>query len=121
MSDDFMELLKKKAKEQGGPRKDEEMDAKASIMENLSKMLGKDLHDGIQQSKKVVVSSDSEEGLKEGLEKAEDIVEDKMSDSEEKDEEESEDKSEEESEDKDELKKKIAMLESQLEELKSKA
>lgn len=118
MMQDFMELLKKKAKEQNGPKKDEKMEAKANMAKELSDMLAGDLTEGIKDSKKVVVSSDSEEGLKKGLEKAEDILENKMG--EEESEDESEEESEDESEDKSDIESKIAELEKQLQDLKSK-
>ena len=128
MMEEFMELLKKKAKEQKGPKMDEKMSAKASMAKELSDMLAGDLSEGIQNSKKVMVSSDSEEGLKKGLEKAEDILDKKLDmkkdmmedDSEEVMEEDSEDDSEEvmEEDSEDDLKSQVAMLKKEIENLK---
>lgn len=80
MMQEFMKLLAKKQQEQGGPKKGHDMEAKASMAKELSDMLGEDLTEGIKDSKRVTVASDSEEGLKKGLEKAEDILESKMED-----------------------------------------
>lgn len=112
MMEDFLELLKKKAKDQNGPKMDEKMSAKASMAKELSDMLAGDLNEGIKSSKKVTVASDSEEGLKEGLEKAEDLLESKM------EKEESEDESEDMEESEDDLKSQIAMLKKEIENLK---
>jgi hypothetical protein len=115
MMQEFMELLKQKMKEQGGPKKDSEMEAKARSAKSMSDILSEDLTEGIKDSKsKVTVASDSPEGLKKGLEKAEDMLESKMEDeSEEMD-------SEDESEDKEDVEMKIAELEKELKDLKSK-
>jgi hypothetical protein len=112
MMEDFLELLKKKAKDQNGPKMDEKMSAKASMAKELSDMLAGDLNEGIKNSKKVTVASDSEEGLKEGLEKAGDLLESKM------EKEESEDESEDMEESEDDLKSQIAMLKKEIENLK---
>lgn len=116
MMEDFLELLRKKAKEQGGPRMDEKMKAKRDMSKAASDMLGEEMMD------KVVVSSNSPEGLKKGLEKAEDVLESKMKDESEDMEDESMDE-EKDSEDMDEeeVQMEIAKLEKQLEKLKAKA
>lgn len=118
MMQEFMKLLSKKQHEQGGPKKGHDMEAKAAMAKELSDMLGEDLTEGIKDSKRVTVASDSEEGLKKGLEKAEDILESKMED----DSEESEDmKDSEYMEDSEEdSEEKIKELERQIEELKAK-
>lgn len=112
MMEEFLELLKKKAKDQKGPKMDDEMSAKASMAKQMSDMLAGDLSEGIKGSKKVTVASDSEEGLKEGLEKAEDLLESKM------EKEKSEDESEDMEESEDDLKSQIAALKKEIENLK---
>jgi ubiquinone biosynthesis protein UbiJ len=125
MMEEFKKLLaKKKGEQQGKPMDEHKMKAKADMAKELSDMLGSDLTNDMKSGmKKVTIASDSTQGLKEGLDKAEDII-----DPSEESEEESEDSSEEESEDSDEMmasdsssmQDKIAELEKQLEELKSK-
>jgi hypothetical protein len=137
MMDEFKQLLMKKKQSQGDKPLDEhKMKAKADMAKSLSDMLGSDITEDMKKSsgiKKVTIASDSTEGLKEGLDKAEEIVDPLEEDSEEED---SEDEShdtlmahgrEEEGEmghghghGMPELKDKIAELEKQLEELKSK-
>ncbi len=118
---EFMKLLSEKQQKQGGPRKGRDMEAKAAMAKELSDMLGEDLTEGIKDSKRVTVASDSEEGLKKGLEKAEDILESKMEDeSDMEDESEMESESEDESEDEMDSEEKIRELEKQIEELKAK-
>ena len=119
MMEEFMELLKKKAREQRGPKMDEKMSAKASMAKEISDMLAGDLTEGIKDSKKVMVASNTDEGLKKGLEKAEDVLESKMEDESEEDSE-SEDESPE-MEDDSEVDSKIAKLEEELKKLRSKA
>lgn len=134
--EDFLRLLAKKAKEQGGIRQDKHMEAKATMAKELSDVLGGDLLEDMKGLKKVTVASNSPEGLKKGLEKAEDMLSRKMSveDSEDEDMEESEDEREEEeseereeevedSEDTTEIEEtedEIAALEEQIRQLKSK-
>jgi hypothetical protein len=121
MMQEFMKLLSEKQQKQGGPRKGRDMEAKAAMAKELSDMLGEDLTEGIKDSKRVTVASDSEEGLKKGLEKAEDILESKMEDeSDMEDESEMESESEDESEDEMDSEEKIRELEKQIEELKAK-
>ncbi len=118
---EFMKLLSEKQQKQGGPRKGRDMEAKAAMAKELSDMLGEDLTEGIKDSKRVTVASDSEEGLKKGLEKAEDILESKMEDeSDMEDESEMKSKSEDESDDEVDSEEKIRELEKQIEELKAK-
>jgi len=114
--------MKKKMAEQGGPKMDEEMKAKACASGELSKCLASDISDEIKgmrgkELKKVTVASNSPEGLKEGLESA--------LEKEEESEEESEGmESESEESDKpdfSDMKSKIAMLEQQIEDLKKRA
>jgi ubiquinone biosynthesis protein UbiJ len=133
MMEEFLKLLAKKAKEQGGVRQDKHMEAKAAVAKELSDVLGGDLADDIKGLKKVTVASNSEEGLKKGLEKAEDIVgrklgmegdmeesEDEMEESEDERDSEEEESSEEESDDISEVEDEIAALEEQIRQLKSK-
>jgi len=121
MMQEFMKLLSERQQKQGGPRKGRDMEAKAAMAKELSDMLGEDLTEGIKDSKRVTVASDSEEGLKKGLEKAEDILESKMEDeSDMEDESEMESKSEDEAEDEMDSEEKIRELEKQIEELKAK-
>jgi hypothetical protein len=126
MMQEFMKLLSERQQKQGGPRKGHDMEAKAAMAKELSDMLGEDLTEGIKDSKRVTVASDSEEGLKKGLEKAEDILESKMED-ESEDSKEKEDESEMSAKDmekpessEDETEMEIADLEKKLEELKAK-
>lgn len=116
MMDEFVEMLRKRKQKQGAVD-EKKLKANANAMEALSQMLGKDLTDGVEGSKKVMVASNSEEGLKEGLEKAEDILEKKMDKEDES--EDIEEESEEESED--DLKSQIAMLKQEIENLKKRA
>jgi hypothetical protein len=115
--EEFKKLLVSKAKSQEGKPKDEsKLRAKASMAKELSDMLGGDLTEDITSGlKKVTVASDSEEGLKKGLEKAEDVLEEDDSESED----ESEDSSEE-ADSADEIEMKIEELKRQLEDIKSK-
>ena len=131
--EDFKKLLVDKARKQEGKPKDEgKLRAKASMAKELSDMLGSDLTDDMKGAvKKVTVASDSEEGLKKGLEKAEDILE---SDEEENDSEDSEDSEkgmgmgrrhrfrhgQSDSESPEEIEMKIEELKRQLEDIKSK-
>ena len=67
--------------------KKEKMEAKKKMLMELKKMMRDDYYEPMKEdmgSKKVVVESDSEEGLKKGLSKAEEILakREKMSDSE---------------------------------------
>jgi hypothetical protein len=133
MMEDFKKLLVDKARKQEGKPKDEgKLRAKASMAKELSDMLGSDLTDDMKGAvKKVTVASDSEEGLKKGLEKAEDILE---SDEEENDSEDSEDSEkgmgmgrrhrfrhgQSDSESPEEIEMKIEELKRQLEDIKSK-
>lgn len=139
MMEEFKKLLVSKAKSQEGKPKDEgKLRAKASMAKELSDMLGGDLTDDITSGlKKVTVASNSEEGLKSGLKKAEDVLEEDDSESED----ESEDSSSEEAEGEgmhmkhryrhgqheasegesaDEIEMKIEELKRQLEDIKSK-
>jgi len=123
MMDEFMKLLKEKAKKQGGPKEGPEMKAKASMAQHLKEILAGDLHDGVKDSiQKVTVASDSEEGIEEGLEKAKDIFSKRSESS--KDEKSMSEKalasheSEEKSEGASSLETEIAKLESELEEKK---
>lgn len=113
MMDEFLSLLKKKKESQGSVN-EKKLSAKKNAMKELSDMLGEDITEGIKGVKKVTVASDSEEGLKKGLEKAEDVLESRESEEEDMDSEMMEDESE------DDLASKIASLEQQLKELKSK-
>ena len=117
MMEEFKKLLVDKARKQEGKPKDEgKLRAKASMAKELSDMLGSDLTDDIKGGmSKVTVASDSSEGLKKGLEKAEDVLEESDSESED----ESEDSSSE-GESADEIEMKIEDLKRQLEDLKSK-
>ena len=118
--EEFKKLLVDKARKQEGKPKDEgKLRAKASMAKELSDMLGSDLTDDIKGGmSKVTVASDSAEGLKKGLEKAEDVLEE--SDGESEDESESEDSYSEEADSADEIEMKIEDLKRQLEDLKSK-
>jgi ubiquinone biosynthesis protein UbiJ len=118
MMEEFLKLLAKKAEEQGGPKMNRHMEAKAAMAKELSDILGEDLADGL---KKVTVASDSKEGLKKGLEKAEEVLEGKMGEEceDEMEDEESEDEMEDSSEMSD-VEDEIAKLEAQIKELKSK-
>jgi hypothetical protein len=111
MMEDFKKLLMQKVKSQEGkPKNERKLRAKASMAKELSEMLGSDLTDDIKGAvKKVTIASDSEEGIKKGLEKAEDILEGNEEESE------SEDSDSESPED---IEMKIEELEGQLEELK---
>lgn len=118
--EEFLKLLSKKAQEQGGPKMNRHMEAKAAMAKELSDVLSGDLADGIKGMKKITVASDSEEGLEEGLEKAKEVLEAQEDESE--DSEEMEDESEE-MEDESEMKdveSEIAKLEEQIKALKSK-
>jgi hypothetical protein len=139
MMEEFKKLLVSKAKSQEGKPKDEsKLRAKASMAKELSDMLGSDLTDDIKGGlKKVTVASDSEEGLKSGLKKAEDVLEESDSESEDESEDSSSEDSEgegmgmhnkyrhgqheaSEGESADEIEMKIEDLKRQLEDLKSK-
>ena len=75
MMEDFMKLLSKKAREQKSPREDGKMKAKAAMAKELSDVLGSDLTEDMKGGvKKVVVASNTEEGLKKGLRKAEETL-----------------------------------------------
>lgn len=123
MMQEFMKLLAKKYQEQGGPKKGPEMEAKTNITKELGDILGEDMVG------KIIVSSDSEEGLEKGLETATDVIKNREkseSKSSEKEEDESEMSAKDmkkhessESEDEDERETKIAELERKLEELKA--
>ena len=90
--------MEKVKSQEGKPKNESKLRAKASMAKELSDMLGSDLTDDIKGAvKKVTVASDSEEGLKKGLEKAEDILE---GDEEENESEESEDSEDSEESDK---------------------
>jgi len=124
MMDDFLKLLKKKSDEQGGPKMNRHMEAKAAMAKELSDLLGSDLAEGVKGIKKVTVASDSEEGLEKGLEKAQEVLDakDEMGDESEEMEDESEemeDESEDESEMSD-VQDEIAKLEEQIKQLKKK-
>ncbi len=116
--DDFLKLLKKKSDEQGGPKMNRHMEAKAAMAKELSDLLGSDLAEGVKGLKKVTVASDSEEGLEEGLEKAREVLgsedEESMEDSE------SESEEMESEEDMSEVEDEIAKLEEQIKQLKKK-
>lgn len=88
MIEQFKKLMMKKAQEQASnPPDSKNMEAKASVMKELSDMLkGKAMGD-IHGLKKVTVASDSPEGLKTGLELAKEKM-DEMSPKEEMPEEE---------------------------------
>lgn len=122
--EEFKKLLVDRARKQEGKPKDEsKLRAKAAMAKELSDILGGDLTEDMKGAvKKVTVASDSEEGLKKGLEKAEDILESKIeSENEYESEDESEEESEEESEKSPEkIEKKIEELKKQLQDLKSK-
>jgi hypothetical protein len=136
MMEDFKKLLMEKVKSQEGkPKNESKLRAKASMAKELSDMLGSDLTDDIKGAvKKVTVASDSEEGLKKGLEKAEDILEGDEEENESEDSEDSEesDKGEgmhmrhryrhgqSDSESPEEIEMKIEELKRQLEDIKSK-
>jgi hypothetical protein len=119
MIEQFKKLLQKKAEEQAGnPPNAKNMEAKASVMKELSDMLkGKMKGDMVDGLKKVTVASNSPEGLKTGLELAKDKMEELSPDLESEDmEEESESPEEKLAEEKNpdmeiaELEKKIAEL-----------
>ena len=136
MMEDFKKLLMEKVKSQEGkPKNESKLRAKASMAKELSDMLGSDLTDDIKGAvKKVTVASDSEEGLKKGLEKAEDILEGDEEENESEDSEDSEesDKGEgmhmrhryrhgqSDSESPEDIEMKIEELKRQLEDIKSK-
>lgn len=136
MMEEFKKLLVDKARKQEGKPKDEgKLRAKASMAKELSDMLGSDLTDDMKSKvKKVTVASDSEEGLKKGLEKAEDILEGDEEENESEDSEDSEesDKGEgmhmrhryrhgqSDSESPEDIEMKIEELKRQLEDIKSK-
>jgi hypothetical protein len=70
MEKEFKEMLMKRMQEQGkvDPKK---LEAKASMMKELSDMLGTDMKDSISKGmNKVTVASDSPEGLETGLDLA---------------------------------------------------
>jgi len=99
MMEDFMKLLSKKAREQKSPREDGKMKAKAAMAKELSDVLGSDLTEDMKGGmKKVVVASNTEEGLKKGLRKAEETLDPEDSEERESDEEMSEQEDSEESE-----------------------
>lgn len=120
MSKNFDEVLKN-----AKPLSEDKVKAKAEKLKELMDMIGGGLGDQMKGLKKVTVASDSDEGLKKGLDLAKDKVEgvddnsSPLHELEEKSESPAEEKSEspemEKSED-----AKIAELEKQLEELKSK-
>lgn len=78
MIEQFKKLLQKKAQEQAGnPPDAKNMEAKASVMKELSDMLkGKMKGDMMDGLKKVTVASNTPEGLKTGL----DLAKQKMDD-----------------------------------------
>ena len=78
MIENFKKLLQKKSEEQAkNPPNPKHMEAKASVMKELSDMLkGKMKGDMMDGLKKVTVASNSPEGLKTGLELAKDKMED---------------------------------------------
>lgn len=124
--DDFLKLLKKKSDEQGGPKMNRHMEAKAAMAKELSDLLGSDLAEGVKGIKKVTVASDSKEGLEKGLEKAQKVLEAKdMEDESEDMEDESEEMEDESEESEDEsemsdVEDEIAKLEEQIKQLKKK-
>jgi hypothetical protein len=139
MMEEFKKLLVDKARKQEGKPKDEgKLRAKAAMAKELSDMLGGDLTEDMKGAvKKVTVASDSEEGLKKGLEKAEDILEGEEEESESEDSEDSEESEESDkgmgmgmrrrvrhdqydSESPEEIEMKIEELKKQLEDIKSK-
>ncbi len=115
MMDDFLKLLKKKSDEQGGPKMNRHMEAKAAMAKELSDLLGSDLAEGVKGLKKVTVASDSEEGLEEGLEKAIEALDSEDGESMEDSESESEEMEGE--EDMSEIEDEILKLEEQIKEL----
>jgi hypothetical protein len=124
---EFTDLLKKKAEEQSkSPVEPSKMEAKASaikhLMEEMKSLMGSDLKGGL---KKVTVASDSPEGIKAGLEKAKSMVNEMPEEPSEEEEEMEESPEFEASEDESaehgsDEERKIAELEKQLAELKSK-
>lgn len=123
--EEFLKLLSKKAQEQGGPKMNRHMEAKAAMAKELSDVLSGDLADGIKGMKKVTVASDSDEGLEEGLEKAKEVLESKedMEDESEESEnsEDSEDSEEMDAESEmEDVESEISKLEEQIKALKSK-
>jgi len=120
MMEEFMKLLSKKAKEQGGPKMDRHMEAKAAMAKELSDVLSEDLAEGIKGVKKVTVASDSEEGLEKGLEKAKQVLEAKEDMDEESEEMEDESEEMEDESETEDVESEIAKLEQQIKELKSK-
>lgn len=124
MMDDFLKLLKKKSDEQGGPKMNRHMEAKAAMAKELSDLLGSDLAEGVKGIKKVTVASDSEQGLEEGLKKAKEVLDSEDDESMEDSEHEAgESDSEEEMEDMGEVsdvEDEIAKLEEQIKQLKKK-
>ena len=133
MMEEFKKLLVDRARKQEGKPKDEgKLRAKAAMAKELSDMLGSDLTEDMKGAvKKVTVASDSEEGLKKGLEKAEDILEGEESESDSEDSEESDKEmgmgmkhryrhGQSDSENPEDIEMKIEELKKQLEELKSK-
>jgi hypothetical protein len=69
----FKELLQKKLKE-GKFLSEDDIEAKKSVLSELKSDMEKQLAENLKGIKKVVVTSNSPEGLKEGLEKAKEIV-----------------------------------------------
>ena len=122
MMEEFKKLLMEKARSQEGkPKNESKLKAKASMAKELSDMLGSDLTDDIKGAvKKVTVASDSEEGLKKGLEKAEDILEGEEEENESEDSKDSEDSEEADFESPEDIEMKIEELKRQLEDIKSK-
>lgn len=121
MEKKFVEMLRSKLKEQGGPKMDHQMHAKACMAKELSDLLGSDLADGVKNAKKVTIASDSVEGLKKGAEMVDEALEGEEREEMEDSENEMEESDEmEDSMDMQDEEDKIAELEKKLAELKSK-
>jgi TATA-binding protein-associated factor Taf7 len=135
MIDEFMKMLKKREREQGGPRKDSKMAAKSSMAKELSDMLGGDITEGIKEGMKgkdVVKAgfTSSKEDAPEAAKKLEEVVASKFSDEDSEDEEKEYDDEisskiskrdeSDESEQSDELEMQIAELEDELKNKKRK-
>lgn len=118
MKDEFIKMLQEKLKEQGGPKHGPEMQAKASIFDSMSKVLGKDLHDDTMDSLKedkdvieVRAASNSRKKLGEALGEVEDMLEGESE----------EDESEKRKDESESLKQEIAMLKQEIDDLKKRA
>lgn len=125
MKDEFIKMLQEKLKEQGGPKHGPEMQAKASIFDSMSKVLGKDLNDSAMDSLKegkdvieVRAASNSRKKLGKALGEVEDMLEGESEEDESEEDESVEDESEKSEDESESLKSEIEMLKREIENLK---